>query len=164
MPTVCITAVIQDKQGRIYDFTRAGVQSMYSTWPCTRSCTAVYTARVRGPTVYTCTMYRAHSRVHGLLCTWARTMYTAVCGPCTRPRTGRMHGLYTVVYTAVYGPCVHGCVCGRIHDCTRPCKRLCTSSVHFNGLASYARWVGILPHSWGKTPTFNQLKSKRRAR
>ena len=110
------------------------------TWSCTRSCTVVYTTvytrvhhRVHGrvhhrvhayhvPCTQPCTrasVYTGTGRVHGPPCTRPCTA-TAVCGPCTRPLTSRVHdrvhvyhlpctwarAVYTAVYTTVHG-CVH---------------------------------------------------------
>jgi len=97
-----------------------------------------------------------------------RAVHTAVFGPypravwlCTRPWIRPVHGRgpYTAVYAGrVHGPCVY---MGRVH-CLSNLSSL--SNVRFAGWASYPRWVGVLPHSWGKTPTLSPLRSKRLAR
>jgi len=152
--------------------------------PCprssTRSCTlavytVMYTGRVHGRVygrIHSSPMGRAHGRVLAV-CTarkravwlstgavYCTTVYTArvharpVCRPCTRPCTGRVHG-------RVHGPYTGRVCTGRVHGLSNLSS---LSNVHFTGWASYPRWVGVFPHSWGKTPTLSLLKSKRLAR
>jgi len=120
-----------------------------------------------------------HCRVHGRVVHGRYTVhvYKTVYGPCTRPY-GRVDD--RVYGPCTHGPCIRPCtVCvhdrvhgrtvrvhGRVHDRGHsPYTTVYTgrvhglsnvsslSNVHFTGWASYPRWVGVLPHSWGKTPT-----------
>ena len=124
--------------------------------------TVVYAGRVRGhvhgPCIPPCTV-RVHDRIH------VRTV--RVHGRVSHGRvhsssTGCVHGRVLAVCTArirpVHGPRVYA---GRVHGLSNLSS---LSNVHFTGWASYPSWVGVLPHSWGKTPTLSPLRSKRLAR
>jgi len=155
--------------GRVYRRVPSVSTTVYTSVPSVSMVvchTAVYTARLRA--VYTAVFWPCARPVNGPC--------GGVDGPCTTlPCTRPVHDPCTTVYTACtrpvykHGPCtgrVHGPYTGRMYKGrVHGLSNLSSlSNVHFTGWASYPKWVGVLPHSWGKTPTLSPLRSKRLAR
>jgi len=104
-------------------------------------------------------------RVHGRVPSVSTTVYAAVPSVFTVVYPAVYTARLRAVYTAVFWPCarpVHGprVYAGRVHGLSNLSS---LSNVHFTGWASYPSWVGVLPHSWGKTPTLSPLRRKRLA-